>query len=92
MLHVLSDELKVALISRVTIETIRKNRHLLSVGDTADWIAFIEKGFAKLCYDIPNHERIICILKSGEIASSMSSYHSNLPSRLAIVALDETTI
>lgn len=89
----LSDELKAALVGRVHKETFRKNRPLLSVGDAGDWIAFIEKGFAKLCYDIPGgQERIICFLRSGEMACSMSSYHSSAPSRLAIVALEETVI
>ncbi len=92
-LHPLSDEMKAALIGRVHRESFRKNRPLLSVGQPGDWLAYIEKGFAKLCYDIPGgHERIICFLKTGEMASSMSSYHSFEPSRLAIVALDETII
>ena len=46
----------------------------------------------KLCYDIPGHERIICFLKAGDMASSMSSFHALLPSRVAIVALDETVV
>jgi CRP-like cAMP-binding protein len=92
-LHPLSDELKAALVGRVHREAYRKNRPLLSVGDAGDWIAFIEKGLAKLCYDIPGgNERIICFLKTGEIACSMTSYHSLTPSRLAIVALEETVI
>jgi CRP-like cAMP-binding protein len=92
-LHRLSDELKAALVGSVHKETYRKNRPLLSVGDQGDWIAFIEKGFAKLCYDIPGgQERIICFLKPGEMACSMTSYYSSAPSRLAIVALEETVI
>lgn len=93
MLHPLSDELKAALVGRMHKEVYRKNRPLLSVGDTGDWLAFIEKGLAKLCYDIPGgQERIICFLRSGEMACSMTSYHSAAPSRLAIVALEETII
>jgi CRP-like cAMP-binding protein len=93
ILHPLSDELKAALVGRMHKETYRKNRPLLRVGDAGDWIAFIEKGFAKLCYDIPGgHERIICFLKTGEMACSMTSYNSAAPSRLAIVSLDETII
>ena len=92
-LHPLSDEVRAALVGRIHKETYRRNRPLLRVGDASDWIAFIEKGFAKLCYDIPGgHERIICFLKTGEMACSMSSYTNSAPSRLAIVALDETVI
>ncbi len=92
-LHPLTDELKAALVGRMHPETFRKNRPLLSVGQPGDWIAYIEKGFAKLCYDIPGgHERIICFLKAGQMACSMTSFHLQSPSRLAIVALDDTII
>ncbi|NCI51322.1 Crp/Fnr family transcriptional regulator [Sediminibacterium roseum] len=90
-LHPLSDELKAALVGRVHRESFRKNRPLLSVGDAGDWIAFVEKGFAKLCYDIPGgYERIICFLRAGEMIGRGS--YPAVPSRLAIVALDETVI
>jgi CRP-like cAMP-binding protein len=92
-LHPLSDELKAALVGRTHKETYRKNRPLLSVGQPADWLAYIEKGLVKLCYDLPSgQERIICFLRAGEMACSTTSYHSHTPSRLAIVALDETVI
>jgi CRP-like cAMP-binding protein len=92
-LHPLTPELRAALVTRTQKETFRKNRPLLSTGQVCNWLAFIEKGFVKLCYDIPGgHERIICFLKTGEMASSITSYHSLIPSRLAIVALEDTTI
>jgi CRP-like cAMP-binding protein len=92
-LHPLSDELKAALVGKTHRETYRKNRPLLRIGDTADWIGYIEKGFAKLCYDTTGgRERIVSFLKTGEMACSMSSFHSQTPSRFAIVALDDTII
>lgn len=92
-LHPLSDELRAALVGRTHRETFRKSRPLLSVGQPGDWLAFIERGLVKLCYDIPGgQERIICFLRAGEMACSMSSFHTLTPSRLALVALDETVI
>lgn len=92
-LHTLSPEIQAALVTRFTKETHRKHKPILRVGDVCHWIGFIESGLVKLCYDIPGgHERIICFLRPGEIAFSMGSYHSSTPSRLAIVAIDETVI
>jgi CRP-like cAMP-binding protein len=92
-LQLLSNELKAALMGRVQLETYRKYRPLLRVGDIGDWVAYIEKGFVKLCYDTcSGQERIICFLRSGDMACSISSYYDASPSRIAIVALDETVI
>lgn len=92
-LHPLSDELKAALVGRLHKETYRRNRPLLSIGQTCDWLAFIERGLAKLCYDIPGgRERIVCFLRPGEVACSISSFQDQQPSRFSIVPLDETVI
>lgn len=92
-LYPLADELKAALVGRTSKEVFRKNRPLLRIGDPGSTLSFIERGLVKLCYDIPGgHERIICFLRAGDMACSMSSYHTLLPSRIAIVALDETVV
>ncbi len=89
----LSIELKSALVGRVHLETYRKNRPLLRIGDTGNWLAYIEKGFVKQCYDTcGGQERIISFLRSGDIACSIGSYHTASPSRIAIVALEDTAI
>lgn len=92
-LQPLSNELKAALVGRLSLETYRKNRPLLHIGDTGNWLGYIEKGFVKLCYDTcAGQERIISFLRSGDIACSISSYHHTSPSRIAIVALEDTAI
>lgn len=92
-LYPLSDEIRAALIGRCHRFSFRKNVPLLRTGDPCDWMAFIEKGLVKCCYDISGgQERIICFLRTGEITCATSSFHALAPSRLSIVALDETVI
>lgn len=92
-LYPLCDELKAALVCTTLRGQYRRHRPLLSQGDVGDWIAFLEKGLVKLCYDGPgDQERIICFLRAGEVACSMTSFHGAAPSRLAIVALEETVV
>ena len=92
-LHPLSDELKAALVGRMHKEAYRKNRPLLSVGDACDWIAFIEKGLVKLCYDIPGgHERIISFVRAGEVTCAIKSFTSNVASKVIIVSMEETVV
>lgn len=92
-MHPLSDEIRAALVGRCHKFTFRKNVPLLRTGEACDWIAFIEKGLVKCCYDISGgQERIICFLRAGELTCATSSFHALAPSRLSIVALDETVI
>ena len=92
-MYPLSDEIRAALVGRCHKFSYRKNVPLLRTGESCDWIAFIEKGLVKCCYDISGGpERIICFLRAGEIACATSSLHALAPSRLSIVALDETII
>ncbi|MES2373453.1 MAG: Crp/Fnr family transcriptional regulator [Bacteroidota bacterium] len=92
-LYPLSDELKAALVGRVQKETYRKNRPLLNAGNFCDWIAFIETGLVKVCYDTPGgEEKIISFAKTGEMTCSIKSFTNNQLSKLAIISLDETII
>jgi CRP-like cAMP-binding protein len=92
-LHPLSDELKGALVGRIHKETFRKHRTILSTGHFCDWIAFIEKGMVRVCYDIPGgDERIISFVRAGEVACAVKSFTANVASRVSIVSMDETVV
>jgi CRP-like cAMP-binding protein len=92
-MHPLTPEIQAALVTRLRKETFRKNRPLLSVGQPCDWFAFIEKGLVKLCYDLNHdHERIMSFHRAGEMTSAIRSYNQGIPSRVSIIALDETII
>ncbi len=92
-LYPLAPDLRAALVTRTQKETHRKNKTILSAGQFCDWIGFIERGLVKVCYDIPGgDERIITIHRDQEIACAIKSYNSNLPSKVSMVAIDETII
>jgi CRP-like cAMP-binding protein len=92
-LYPLSPEIRAALVTRTHKESHRKNKTILSTGQFCDWIAFIEHGLVKVCYDIPgDYERIITIHRPNEIACAIKSYNTNLPSKVSMVALDDTVI
>jgi CRP-like cAMP-binding protein len=90
-LHPLSDDLKAALVSRTHKETHRKNKTILSSGQFCDWIAFIERGLVKVCYDLPRGgEHVINFARTGEIALAVKSFSSKLSSNVSIISIDET--
>lgn len=90
----LNPEIRAALVTRLRKETIRKNRPLLTIGGYCDWFAFIERGLVKVCYDLGSghHERIISFHRAGEITCSIRSYNHDIPSKVSIIALDETVV
>jgi CRP-like cAMP-binding protein len=92
-LYPLSIEMKATLINRFTKETHRKNKTLLSTGQCCDWMGFIEKGLVKVCYDIPGgEERVICFQRTGEMICGIKSLGEDIPSKVSILAMDETVI
>lgn len=92
-LYPLSPELRATLVTRTHKEVHRKNRTVLYSGHICDWIAFIEKGLVKVCYDIPGgDERIVSFHKEGEIVCAVKSFISAEPSKYSIVSMDETII
>lgn len=92
-LYPLSPELQAALITRFHKETFRKNRPLLAVGQVCDWLAFIERGLVKVCYDVPGgDERIVAFGRGGEMVCGVKSYVSAAPSRVSVVAVEETVV
>lgn len=92
-LYPLTPELRVALVTRTLKETHRKNRTILAQGQVCDWIAFVESGLVKVCYDVPGgDERIVEFAKTGDTVFSSGSFIGQLPSKLAIVAVEESLI
>ena len=92
-LYPLSPEIQAALVTRFTKETHRKNKLILREGELCNWMAFIEKGMVKICYDIPGgDERVISFHREGEVACSIKSYTNHLPSKVSIVSCDDTII
>ncbi len=89
----LSAELRAILVTRLQKETYRKKKTILHSGQICDWIAFIERGLVKVCYDIPGGgEHIISFIKAGETVCAIKSCNQHLPSRVSIVALDEVVM
>lgn len=92
-LHPLSPDLRSALVTRTHKETHRRNKTILHTGQFCDWIAFIEKGLVKTCYDLPGgNERITRFARAGEMVCAVKSFTANVVSRVSIVALDETVV
>lgn len=89
----LSPELRAVLVGRLSKESFRKNRPLLSMGQVCDWIGFIEKGLVRVCYDIPNgDERIISFARVGDIVCAIKSFTAGVESRVSVVSMDDTVL
>lgn len=92
-LYPLSPELRAALVTRIPKETHRKNKTILHTGHFCDWIAFIEKGLVKVCYDRPDgDERIISFQRTGEVVCAIKSFTANAASKVSMISMDETVI
>ena len=92
-LAALPPDLQAALVVRTLRETHRQRKTILSQGQVCDWIAFVESGLIKVCYDVPGgDERIVEFAKAGDVVFSSGSFIGQLPSKLAIVAVEESVI
>lgn len=92
-LYPLTTELCASLINRTQKETHRQRKTILSQGQVCDWIAFVESGLIKVCYDVPGgDERIVEFTKAGNVVFSSGSFIGLVPSKLAIVAVEESVI
>ena len=93
LLHPMSAELQVFLIQIFQKEIHRSNKTLLEKEEICDWICFVEKGLLKAYLEMEDgSEKVIWYRKSGEVASSVSSFYKNQPSKLIIRTMEETHI
>lgn len=93
MLAPLPDELQAALVARTSLESFRKNRALLTVGEVCLWIGFVEQGLVKVSYDMPGgDERIVQFAKTGDIVFGVGSFTTGLPSKMSVVPVTDSAI
>lgn len=91
--HPLSPDLLVALMHRFTKEAHRKNKRLLEAGANCDWIAFMEKGLVKVCYEQGDgKERIASFHKERDIIGLVNGYFNRLPCPINIQVIEEVHI
>ena len=89
--HPVDPQLQLYLLHNLPKETHRAKKVILSEGQVADWIAYVEKGLLKIYYENEDgSERIVWFHKEGDIIGSMKSYYTAQPSKLIIKAMEET--
>ncbi len=71
---------------------LRKNAFWLKQGETCNRIAFIEKGMVKIFFESGNKEIAIWYNKEDDVMISVKSFFFQMPSQLAIKAVEPTTL
>ena len=87
----LAPELLVALMQRFSKEVHRKNKRILEAGHVCDWIAYVEKGLVKVCYEPEEGIELVAgFHKEGDMIGFAKSYIANVPSHHGIQVIEET--
>lgn len=87
-----TDEELSLLMNKLEHLSFRKRELLTNIGETENYLYFIEKGLVKRCF-LKGEEVIVShIVKEGGVIGSTASFFSRQPSRYMVEALEPTSV
>ena len=86
-------ELTVSIMGAMRKDVYRKNKTILSSGHPCDWIGYVEKGLIKASIEPPDMgDRVFQYYPAGHILFIVNSFVHNQPSRISLMAAEESVI
>ncbi len=88
----LPDHIQSALAGICTVQTVKKNRHLQSIGHTCRTIYFINKGLARIYYFKNETDITECFAFENQIIARVESLFTGNPSKKGIQMLEDAEV
>lgn len=88
----ISDEDWKIFSSKLTFKKFRKKQRLVNVGETENYLSFIEKGIVRFCIPKEYDDFTFSFSFDGEFVSAYDSFLTQIPCKYVIETLTETVL